>query len=325
MTPAAAERAGGKEGLEPEIPPEALEEVACGLCGSPERELRFSDGPFAVVGCKSCGLVYVTPRLRDASLIDHVYNESYWNSAAAKVHGYSDYRADAPLYKRTYRSRLAIVERHFPGLVRPGGRPLRVLDIGCAAGYFLLVCQERGCAVTGLEPSDAIRSFASAELGTENVHGRLLGIDDEFKPKSFDLITFWDVIEHIPEPHRALARAAELLAPGGRLIVETQNVESRAAKFFGKKWQHYKHAEHIYHFAPATLSRLFDEAGFELLENSPRLGGKYVTLAFIAERAGRLHPALSLLLAPLRLFGNTALYVNLFDEMIVVARPKAGA
>ena len=111
--------------------------VGCGLCGSSERMVRFEDGPFAVVECSACQMVYVTPRLKDASLIDHVYNESYWSSAAAKVHGYTDYRADAPLYKRTYEKRVSIIERHFPGLRNAAGQPLRVLDIGCAAGYFL--------------------------------------------------------------------------------------------------------------------------------------------------------------------------------------------
>ena len=322
MTPGAAHQDGGTVQLAPAIPESALEPVGCGLCGSAERKVRFEDGPFAVVECSACQMVYVTPRLKDASLIDHVYNESYWSSAAAKVHGYTDYRADAPLYKRTYEKRVSIIERHFPGLRNAAGQPLRVLDIGCAAGYFLSVMQARGCDVTGLEPSDAIRCVAEAELGPERVFDRLLSIDDEFAPGSFDLITFWDVIEHIPDPRRALKRANELLAPGGRLLVETQNVDSRAAKLLGKKWQHYKHAEHIYHFTPQTLERVLDEAGFDVLENTPRLGGKYVTLGFVTERAGRLHPVLSFLLSPLQLAKNAALYINLMDEMIVVSAPR---
>ena len=315
---------GGTHPLAPAIPASALEPVDCGLCGCEERELRFQDGPFQVVECSACALVYVTPRLKDSSLIDHVYNETYWSSDAAKVHGYTDYRADAPLYKRTYEKRLSVLERHFPGLCNAAGEPLRVLDVGCAAGYFLAVMQARGCVVTGLEPSATIREVASVELGAGCVHGELLAIDDTFEPGSFDLITFWDVIEHIPDPRKALARARELLAPGGRLLVETQNVDSRAAKLLGKKWQHYKHAEHIYHFTPRTLERLFAEAGFEVLENTPRLGGKYVSLAFVTERAGRLHPAFSFLLSPLRLIGGTAVYINLMDEMIVVGAPADG-
>lgn len=321
MTEPAAPAGGGTTPLAPAIPESALEPVDCGLCGSGARTLRFEDGPFAVVECADCQMVYVTPRLCDASLIDHVYNESYWSSAAAKVHGYTDYRADAELYKRTYAKRVRILERHFPGLLNAQGEPLRVLDVGCAAGYFLSVMKARGARVTGLEPSDAIRCHAAEELGAENVHGALLAVDDTFEPGSFDLVTFWDVIEHIPDPRAALVRARELLAPGGKLLVETQNVDSRAAKWLGKKWQHYKHAEHIYHFTPATLGRTLGEAGFRVLENTPRLGGKYVSLDFVTERAGRVHPVFSALLSPLRLFGRAAVYINLMDEMIVVAEP----
>lgn len=320
MTPGA--RSEPASGISPSFPRDALQSVDCGLCGSAESELKFTDGPFSVVTCAKCDVTYVTPRLLDASLIESVYDESYWNSSEAKVHGYSDYRADAPLYKRTYRDRLTILNRYFDSNKRSDGTPRRVLDIGCAAGYFLSVMQEEGWNVTGLEPSDAIRIQAEKELGVSNVRGGLLGVDDDLIKGTFDLVTFWDVIEHIPDPRAALVRARELLAPGGLLIVETQDVESRAEKILGKKWQHYKHAEHIYHFNKKTLSRLLDEAGFAPLENSGRHGGKYVTFSFVVERVGRIHPLLSILAAPLRLIGNKALYINLFDEMIVVAKPK---
>ena len=72
------------------------------------------------------------------------------------------------------------------------------------------------------------------------------------------------------------------------------------------------------------MGDILERADFDMLENTPWLGGKYVSLGFIAERAGRLHPILSTLLSPLSLFRKSALYVNLFDEMIVVAAPKRG-
>ena len=296
-----------------ELPASAWNHVDCGLCGSARRELKFQDGPFSVVTCSSCDLTYVTPRLNDASLIHEVYNESYWSSDAAKVHGYTDYRADAPLYRKTYRRRLAVVRRHFPA-------PGRVLDVGCAAGYFLGVMQEEGWNVLGLEPSDAIRLHAEELLGTANVRSGLLG-QVELEEASFDLITMWDVIEHIPDPVGAVREVRRLLKPNGKLLIETQNVNSRAARVLGRRWQHYKHAEHIYHFNPKTLGRVLARGGFEIVENTPWLGGKYVSMNFIAERAGRLHPVLSTLFSPLRLLRSRSVYVNLFDEMIAVARP----
>jgi len=308
--------ASGVPGLGAPIDPGAWQPVDCGLCGSSERTLRFRDGPFSVVTCARCDLTYVTPRLLDAALIERVYDEGYWRSDAPKDRGYGDYRRDAPLYLATYRRRLAVVRRWFP-------RPGRVLDVGCAAGYFLRVMRDEGWQVTGLEPSDAIRPLAQEHLGAESVRAELLG-EAGFAPGSFDLVTMWDVIEHIPDVLDAMRAVRRLLAPGGKFLIETQNVRSLAARVLGKRWQHYKHAEHIYHFHAGTLGAALGQAGFRVLENRPWLGGKYVSLGFIHERAGRLHPALSLLLSPLRLFSRASLYVNLFDEMIVVAEPVPG-
>lgn len=296
-----------------ELPATAWNHVDCGLCGSAERRLEFTDGPFSVVTCSACGLTYVTPRLNDSALLEEVYNESYWSSDAAKVHGYTDYRADEPLYLATYRRRLAVVRRHF-------ARPGRVLDVGCAAGYFLSVMREEGWEILGLEPSAAIRSHAAARLGPEHVRDGLLG-QVELEPASFDLVTLWDVIEHIPDPVAAVRAVRRLLRPGGKLLIETQNVASRAARLLGKRWQHYKHAEHIYHFNPETIDDVLTRGGFRILENRPWLGGKYVSMGFVAERAGRLHPILSTLFSPLKLLSSRSVYVNLLDEMIIVAEP----
>ncbi len=301
-------------GLPVTIPEEAWDHVDCGLCGGAERQVSFTDGPFSVVKCASCGLTYVTPRLKDTSLIDEVYDEGYWSANSASERGYTDYRTAAPLYLKTYRRRLSIVRRHFP-------RPGRVLDIGCAAGYFLDVMKGEGWDVLGLEPSAAIFPQTVERLGADHAELGLLG-EVELEAGSFDLITMWDVIEHIPDPVAAVREVGKLLAPGGKFLIETQNVASTTARLLGRRWHHYKHAEHIYHFDRSTLARVLDEAGFEILENRPWLGGKYVSMGFIAERARRLHPTVAWLLSPLKLLSNMSVYVNMFDEMIVVARPR---
>jgi SAM-dependent methyltransferase len=298
-------------GLDAALDPRVWQPVDCGLCGSAERHLKFQDGPFSVVTCARCDLTYVTPRLLDAALLAQVYDEGYWRSSTPKDRGYGDYRRDAPLYLATYRRRMRVLRRHF-------ARPGRVLDVGCAAGYFLAVAREAGWTVTGLEPSDAIRPQAEERLGKEQVRGGLLG-QVELPAGGFDLVTMWDVIEHIPDVVGAVREVRRLLAPGGKFLIETQNVRSLAARVLGKRWQHYKHAEHIYHFHERTLADALGRAGFRVLENRPWLGGKYVSLGFIAERAARLSPLAALLCKPLVLAADRSLYVNLFDEMIVVA------
>ena len=297
------------------LPPGAeLEPAGCLFCppGTPVRE-RFSDPPFAVVECTGCGLVFVSPRV-SADRLPDVYGERYWQSPEAKAYGYADYRGEEANWRRTYARRARVLD----GRLSPGAR---ILDVGCAAGYFCELMRERGFDVRGVELSAPMAAEARARLGAERVHLGTI-FDTPYEDASFDLVTFWDVVEHLPDPIAALREARLLLKPEGLLLIETQNVESRFARLMGRRWQHFKQVEHLWHFSPATAGRLLDAGGFAPVSLTAKRAGKHVGWDFIAERAGRVHPVLSKALSPLsRLPG--APYVNLFDEMILLARPVA--
>jgi len=288
-----------------------MREVPCLFCDVHDETVRFTDGPFRVVACARCGHVYVNPRLSPERLHE-MYQEEYWASDRAKEFGYTEYLAEAPLYLRTYAMRSSVIDKY----AKPPGS---VLDVGCAAGFFLKVMADKGWHTTGIEISKPMVAYATEQLGLGDMRrGDLLSIDFA-SDVSFDVVTMWDVIEHLERPDLHLARARELLSDDGVLVLETQDVSSRWAGMLGKNWQHYKHEEHLHHFQPDSMSRLLENAGFKVLENTPRRGGKYVSLGFIVERVGKIHPALSVLASPLKLIGNTNLYVNLRDEMVVVA------
>jgi SAM-dependent methyltransferase len=289
---------------------------ACPLCHSPLHSTLFREPPYEVRRCGACGLAYVTPRRSARALAAMYGDDTYWRSPSPKTHGYADYRSEQPRYLRTFRKRLDYALKYGPA----GGR---ALDVGSAAGFCMAVLRERGFDVHGVEVSPVIASYAQNELGFgDRVFVGFLQ-DAPLPLHSFDLICMWDVVEHVPDPVALLRRARELLAPGGRLIIETQDIDSRFARTLGPRWHHFKHAEHIYHFNPSTIQRLLGEAGFELERLSHRYGGKYVSTSFIAERAGRLHPALSAALAPLaKRTSDTDLYLNFMDEMIVVAQAR---
>ncbi len=288
-----------------------MRDTPCLFCGTHDEKLRFAEGVYRVVECERCGHVYVNPRL-PADRLHEMYQEEYWTSDRAKEFGYTGYLNDAPLYLRTYGVRSQIIDKYKP---QPGS----VLDVGCAAGFFLAVMHEKGWRTTGIEISRPMVDYAQNELGLPDMHrGELLSVDLGDAPP-FDVITLWDVIEHLEHPDEYLDRAVELLADDGILVLETQNVDSRFAKLMGRRWQHYKHEEHLYHFQPESLGRLLAGAGLKIEENTPRRGGKYVSLSFLVERLGKVHPALTVLASPLRLVGGVSLYVNLADEMIVVA------
>jgi SAM-dependent methyltransferase len=306
-------------GSQPSVPAAiagAAEVTHCQLCGSGECTLKFQDGPFRVVTCSRCGLVYVTPRLQGQALVD-VYDASYWNSQNPKLRGYADYSSEATLYLKTFQKRMALVSRWLPPAAR-------ILDVGCAAGYFLRIAQQAGHDVHGVELSAAIAVEAVQVLGADRVHVGTLAeamAARNYAPQSFDLVTLWDVIEHLPEPQQVLRQIRTLIKPGGKLLLETQNVSSRWARLLGRRWHHYKHDEHLYHFDPATMRRLLDDCGFRICELGSAYAGKYVSFGFLAERAGRLGRLPGLLARPLALLRRYHLYVNPHDEINVVAEP----
>lgn len=288
---------------------------ACPMCAGDRFAVVVEEPPYTVRRCHACEFVWVTPRRSEEGLTEIYAGESYWCSDSPKTVGYADYRRDERLYLKTFRRRLAFALRYGPR----GGR---ALDVGCAAGYCMQVLSEMSFDVHGVELSAEIARHARQRFGFDTVHVGTLDTYPE-PAASFDLITMWDVIEHVVDPRALLQRARELLKPGGLLVLETQNVDSAFARVLGARWHHYKHDEHIYHFNPRTLDALTRSAGFAIEGLSPRFAGKYVSFGFIAERAGRLHPALTQALKPLTLAGSRGLYVNVMDEIIVRARPSA--
>jgi len=293
----------------------ALENVdACPLCGSEQFRTTFEEPPYSVRRCERCGMGWASPRF-DQERLEEIYkSENYWRSASPKVQGYTDYRADERLYLDTFRKRMRFVGRHGS----PSGRSL---DVGCAAGFFMAAARESGFEAHGLEISETIASHARERFGFDTIHiGTLQSAP--YPPGHFDLITMWDVVEHVVDPVALLVKARELLRPGGLLVIETQDIDSRFARTLGPRWHHYKHEEHIYHFTPSTVRTLLARAGFDVVKLTHRYGGKYVSMHFIAERASRLHPALTKLLTPLTALHGARVYLNFMDEMIVLARPR---
>ena len=296
----------------PRLPTNELREhISCILCGTDDYGTLFSDPPFRIVRCAECGMVATLPRLPTSRLLE-MYQVGYWRSSEARHFGYTDYLRDRDRYLRTFRLRSKIIDRYKTSTGR-------ILDIGCAAGFFLKVMEGKGWETTGVEISALMADFARTELKLNNVFLGTLE-DQQFEAESFDVITLWDVIEHLEDPRSVLAKTKLLLKNDGIMVLETQNVESVFARLMGRRWHHYKFEEHLWHFSPKTLSALLALEGFAVVKTSSRRAGKYVTMDFALERSARIHSALPQLLLPLRCLGNLSLYINPMDEMIAVAR-----
>ncbi len=289
-----------------------VETVACYLCGATSGTTLVDDPPFRVILCDRCELGYTSPRIR-ADRIQDIYNLGYFSSESATDFGYASYADDREGFERTFDLKARIVQRHLP--------EGRVLEVGCAAGFFLDALRKRGFEVHGLEVSESILTHARDVLKLPNLFlGTLANYPGP--PGSFDGVLMWDVIEHMTDPILELRRVRALLKPRGLVFLQTQDLSSLTRKVLGSRWTHFKQLEHIYHFSPKTIRVLLDRAGFEVLEIRKRGAGKHLSFRFIVERTKRFGFVPHLLASPLRLFPHGYLYVNPWDELIVTARSK---
>ncbi len=197
-------------------------------------------GRFLLARCQGCGLYAIQPP-PSPEVLDAAYPTEY-----GPHHGRSK-RRDAALSS-------------FWSLVSP--RPgMHVLDVGCGDGRYLERLHRLGCHAWGVEPTGRTPA-AVRELGI-TVHDGTLE-DAPFPPPRFDVISFVHVLEHLPDPVRTLRRAADLLAPDGRILMLTPNAGSLTFPCFREAWYSLDAPRHLHLFAPDTLRRACLRAGLRL-------------------------------------------------------------
>jgi SAM-dependent methyltransferase len=238
----------------------------CPLCGDVHyRELkRFPDG--VVVGeCLGCGLLY-TPLRHPAPAT--VHGEV---PLAALMDRYGPIlRGERRHYRtRAYRDYLHRIARH-----APRGR---LLDVGCAHGFFLEEARRRGYQVAGVEFHPDMAAFARQALGVEVAQG--LWSDVEPPPGVFDVVTFNDTLEYLPDPVGALQKAARVLAPNGVVFVKTPNatyfrLRHEVVRRLGRDvggGEAFDPSTRVVHFTLSTLRRTLKSARLRPVEaGSPR-------------------------------------------------------
>jgi SAM-dependent methyltransferase len=224
----------------------------CALCGATCRA-RFVVNEHTVWRCGDCDLEFVWPT-PPLEAIDAVYRSGYFTGPGA---GYEDYFArERDLAARKAATRLDRLE----ALGVAGGR---VLDVGCAAGFFLEAAAARGFDAYGVELSAEARAQASEAL-RGRIESSLDAVDG-----SFDVITLWDVLEHMPSPPEVLAALAPRLRDGGVLGIVLPVLGSVNTRLAPRSWDQYKPPEHLWFFSPKALRALLRSQGFEVVHEEP--------------------------------------------------------
>lgn len=299
-------------------PAEDIEQLGrCPACGTEARTLLFEDledriffvapGRWTMWRCASCGSGYLDPRPTPSS-IGRAYERYYtheepWVPAppatalqrlrAGLANGYRNRRygtRSVPEHGLGYwigriaRPLALPADRAFRFLARracDGPHP-RVLDVGCGGGAYLATAVEAGWQAVGID-FDAKAVEGARRRGIDARLGGLETVADE--RESYDAVTLSHVIEHLHDPPAALAAIHRILKPGGRLYVETPNIDALGRLLYGRHWRGLEPPRHLVIFNRSGLARLLRRTGFVRIRfrrDTSALGGLGMLSARIA-------------------------------------------
>jgi 2-polyprenyl-3-methyl-5-hydroxy-6-metoxy-1,4-benzoquinol methylase len=278
--------------------------------------VRWLKDGFQIVQCPRCGLLF-RARLPAISEIQPIYGADYFSQGHEDGQGYADYLGDEDVHRLLARRRLALLGRY--GATGP------LLDIGCAAGFFLDEARTLGWPVEGVDVSEEMVRFARDELGLPVATGT--STTYESQRESYGAVTMWDYIEHSVDPVEELRRAHALLAPSGGLLgLSTGDASALVARLSGSRWHLLTPRHHLYFFTMRTLREALARAGFEIVY--ARHPGAPYTVRYLVHKLRTMAPRSRLLAAAdertsRSRLGRLHLTVNLWDIVTVVARPTA--
>lgn len=160
----------------------------------------------------------------------------------------------------------------------------RILDIGAGTGDFLLEAKNQNWEILGIEPNDKAKGIA---LGKGIKFGDTI---EKLESNSFDVITMWHVLEHVPDVEHQVAELKRLLKPSGTIIIAVPNFKSYDAKHYGAFWAAYDVPRHLWHFSKTAIEKLFDKQNMNLEDIKPMwFDSFYVSLLSEKYKTGKMN------------------------------------
>jgi SAM-dependent methyltransferase len=226
----------------------------CNHCGTESQRHLFTLKRYDLVACTGCGLTYIA-------------NPPGAEELAAIYSASASYHADLQQPGSAVWNRMdGLAAGHLAFLKAVPVPRGRLLDVGCSTGQFLAKARGAGWDACGIEYSAGSADFARRHFDLPVEQGSIH--DTALADGSLDLVTMFDVIEHVPDPAADLARAWRLLRPGGWYVASTPNIDGlfpQASYNLARRLDYWPHPEppyHLYQFSVRTLSAMLVQAGF---------------------------------------------------------------
>jgi len=230
------------------------EKVRCNLCGADDFRILHSLGDEGdIVKCRECELVYRNPRPTQKE-IDKWYEQDFHLTEYKTLYGV-EYTQDQENISKIARQRI--------GVINSLAKPEKILDVGCAAGFFLDVARLQGWKPYGVEVSPYIAKFAQDKMKLDVFVGELY--QAKFADNFFTATTIWYVLEHTQNPSAILKEMARITKVGGIVAVSCPNIGGTYYRFCTKEWlKEQPSLHHFYDFSARTLGQMMEKAGLKV-------------------------------------------------------------
>ena len=233
-----------------------MKNIPCNLCNKNRTKVikKFhSDNVFnrTIVKCVNCGLVYVNPQPQ-IDVLEKIYQQG-------AVTNMDDNPTENIMPAKPSNKRISRRINFLKDIKEPG----RLLDVGCGTGEFIYYAQKERWNVFGIDISANRSKIAQIRTGIKIHKGTIH--DSSYEMNSFDLITLFEVIEHLPDVKATLKKAFQLLKPGGIIAISTPNINSLRRLYQGIKWKGFTDdPNHIFFFNKKTLISMLKSCGFTI-------------------------------------------------------------
>lgn len=278
---------------------------SCLLCDKDDIFVKYEIGDHKILRCKACSLMWLFPMPTKEDL-QQIYNQTYYSNKSffstslENIYGYYDFISERLYKQMSYSSILNQAKKYLKAEDVPA-----LLDIGCGLGHMLDVAFDEGFDVQGIE----FNPFAVEQIRKKYNFKVHLGDIALYKGKIFDMITMFDVIEHLTDPFAAIKTARTLLKPGGLIIITTMDSDSVVSKILGRRLEDFRRIrEHLFFFTRKSLRKILEESGFEILK--VRSYGHTFRLDFLSDRIKLISPVCG------AIFKKTVKYLGLSKKML---------
>lgn len=250
----------------------------CYLCGSKNTRLAFQKLSHDIWLCDDCSFFFLKFDYDYDKFIKAYYQKGYF-TGNKKLRAYADYEGDRSIISLNMKSYLNKIRKYFKRIGKI--HPPTLLDCGCAMGYFMEEARKMGFDPYGVDISEYAAQKAKMYFGNKVKTGPVEKVDtlfDKTDPK-FDVITLFDLIEHLKNPRLVLQKLKNILKDDGIIVLQTGNSSSRWARLQGKNWHFFAPPQHLHFFSKETMTSLLGQAGFKVI--SIEKTGKWVSLRYL--------------------------------------------